>query len=84
MNVAHDLSILALIWNASVIVQAVIALLLVVSFMSWYFIFYKIFSIRRARGQLRKERGRDSVSIHRCGLRDIPRRPLGVLVGGIR
>ena len=51
MNVSQDLSILSLIWNASVVVQVVMALLLVVSFMSWYFIFYKIFAIRRARVQ---------------------------------
>ena len=51
MNVAQDLSILALVWNASAIVQAVMALLLVVSFMSWYFIFRKIFTIRRAKRQ---------------------------------
>jgi biopolymer transport protein TolQ len=51
MNVTQDLSILSLVWNASVIVQAVIALLLVVSFMSWYFIFRKMFTIRRAKRQ---------------------------------
>jgi biopolymer transport protein TolQ len=51
MNVSQDLSILTLIWNASVVVQVVMALLLVVSFMSWYFIFYKVFAIRRARAQ---------------------------------
>jgi biopolymer transport protein TolQ len=51
MNFGQDLSILTLVWNASIIVQGVIALLLVVSFMSWYFIFYKSFSIRRARAQ---------------------------------
>jgi len=51
MNFNQDISILSLVWNASIIVQAVMALLLVVSFMSWYFIFYKIFAIRRARGQ---------------------------------
>ncbi len=51
MNVTQDLSILSLVWNASAIVQGVMALLLVVSFMSWYFIFYKLFAIRRARGQ---------------------------------
>jgi len=51
MNVSQDLSILALVWNASAIVQAVMALLLVVSFMSWYFIFRKIFTIRRAKRQ---------------------------------
>jgi len=51
MNVSQDLSILALIWNASVIVQLVMALLLVVSFMSWYFIFHKSFTIRQARSK---------------------------------
>lgn len=51
MTVTHDLSMLALIWNASVIVQLVMLLLLAVSFMSWYFIFRKIFTIRRAQGQ---------------------------------
>ena len=51
MNVTQDLSIVALIWNASVIVQLVIVLLLVVSFMSWYFIFHKSFTIRQARSK---------------------------------
>ncbi len=51
MNITQDFSILAMFWNASVIVQIVMALLLVVSFMSWYFIFHKLFTIRRARSQ---------------------------------
>jgi biopolymer transport protein TolQ len=51
MNVTQDLSIISLIWNASIVVQIVMALLLVVSFMSWYFIFYKLFAIRKARSQ---------------------------------
>jgi biopolymer transport protein TolQ len=51
MNVTQDLSILALFWNASAIVQIVMALLAAVSFMSWYFIFHKLFTIRRARSQ---------------------------------
>jgi biopolymer transport protein TolQ len=51
MNFSQDLSILSLVWNASLVVQGVMALLLIVSFMSWYFIFYKIFAIRRARAQ---------------------------------
>ncbi|OGA18469.1 MAG: protein TolQ [Betaproteobacteria bacterium RIFCSPLOWO2_12_FULL_63_13] len=49
MNVTQDLSMLTLIWNASVVVQIVMALLLVVSFMSWYYIFYKYFTIRKSR-----------------------------------
>jgi biopolymer transport protein TolQ len=48
MNVSQDLSILELIWNASIIVQIVMLLLIVVSFMSWYFIFRKLFTIRVA------------------------------------
>jgi len=51
MNVTQDLSILALIWNASVIVQFVMALLLIVSFMSWYFIFHKLFTIHKAQNK---------------------------------
>jgi biopolymer transport protein TolQ len=48
MNVTQDLSMLAMMANASVVVQVVMLLLVVVSFMSWYFIFLKIFTIRRA------------------------------------
>ena len=51
MNVSQDLSILTLIWNSSVIVQLVMLLLAIVSFMSWYFIFRKWFDIRRAATQ---------------------------------
>ncbi len=48
MNTTHDLSIVAMIFNASLVVQLVMVLLLVVSFMSWYFIFLKAFAVRRA------------------------------------
>src|SRR5712691_6122645 len=48
MNLTQDLSILAMMANASLVVQLVMLLLLVVSFMSWYFIFLKAFTIRRA------------------------------------
>ena len=54
MNVTQDLSILSLITNASVPVQLVIALLLMVSFMSWLFIFRKLFAIRQAGTQTEK------------------------------
>ncbi len=54
MNATQDLSILSLIWNASAVVQFVMALLLGVSFTSWYWIFRKLFSIRRARNQTEK------------------------------
>jgi biopolymer transport protein TolQ len=51
MTFSSDMSILSLIWNASVVVQCVMALLLIVSFMSWYYIFRKMFAISRARTQ---------------------------------
>jgi len=54
MNVTQDLSILSLIWNASIVVQFVMLLLLGVSFMSWYWIFRKLFSVRRAQVQTEK------------------------------
>ena len=49
MNVTQDLSILHLILEASAVVQAVMALLASVSFMSWYYIFMKWFAVRQAR-----------------------------------
>ena len=51
MTVTQDLSILSLILNASWVVQAIMALLVLVSVMSWYYIFRKMFSIRQARKQ---------------------------------
>ena len=51
MNVSQDLSILHLILNASAVVQVVMAILASVSFMSWYYIFNKWFTLRQARAQ---------------------------------
>ncbi|HZX32635.1 MAG TPA: protein TolQ [Rhodocyclaceae bacterium] len=51
MNVSQDLSILELILHASAVVQMVMGLLAAVSFMSWYYIFMKIFALRQARTQ---------------------------------
>lgn len=51
MTVTQDLSFLTLITNASVIVQLVMALLLLVSVMSWTYIFRKMFAIRSAQVQ---------------------------------
>ena len=51
MNTTQDLSIISLVLNASLLAQAVMALLLLLSLMSWTFIFRKWFAIRRARGQ---------------------------------
>ncbi len=54
MTVTQDLSILSLITNASLLVQAVMALLFVVSLMSWSYIFRKWFTLRRAKAQTEK------------------------------
>ena len=51
MSVTQDLEIWTLVVNASIVVKLVMALLLGVSFMSWLFIFNKLFAIRRARAQ---------------------------------
>jgi biopolymer transport protein TolQ len=51
MNAAQDLSFLALIGNAHLIVQLIMALLLIVSLTSWTYIFRKMFAIRAARRQ---------------------------------
>jgi biopolymer transport protein TolQ len=51
MTVTQDLEIWTLVANASLVVKAVMALLLAVSFMSWMFIFRKWIAIRRARAQ---------------------------------
>lgn len=49
MTPTTDLSIIHLIANASIVVQAVMSLLVIVSLFSWFYIFQKMFSIRRAR-----------------------------------
>jgi len=46
MEVTQDLSFIHLIANASVLVQLVMVLLLVVSLLSWWYIFIKMFAIR--------------------------------------
>ncbi len=51
MNVTEDLSIISLIANASLLVKGVMALLMWVSFLSWYWIFRKAFAIRDARAK---------------------------------
>ena len=48
MNVTQDLSLMSLLTNASVLVQLVLVLLLLVSLVSWWFIFRKLFVIRDA------------------------------------
>jgi biopolymer transport protein TolQ len=51
MTVTQDLSILQLILNASWVVQGIMLLLAAVSVMSWYYIFRKLFAIKRAQRQ---------------------------------
>ena len=48
MNVSQDMSIVSLVTQASVLVQIVLALLLLVSVMSWTYIFKKFFDVKRA------------------------------------
>ena len=51
MTVTQDLSFISLISNASMLVQLVMALLLLVSIMSWTYIFRKMFAIKSAQTQ---------------------------------
>jgi len=48
LNVHADLSFVTLILHASVVVQAVMALLVLLSLWSWWQIFLKMFQLRRA------------------------------------
>jgi biopolymer transport protein TolQ len=54
MNAPQDLSFIALITGAHLIVQLIMLLLLVVSLMSWTYIFRKAFAIRAARAATEK------------------------------
>ncbi|MEP7329495.1 MAG: protein TolQ [Betaproteobacteria bacterium] len=49
MNVHADLSFVSLVLQASVVVQAVMALLVLLSLWSWWQIFLKMFQLRRAK-----------------------------------
>ena len=51
MIVGHDLTVIAMIMNASIIVKVVMALLAFLSLLSWTYIFMKLFAIRRMRAQ---------------------------------
>jgi biopolymer transport protein TolQ len=51
MTVTQDLSLIALISEASLLVQLVMALLVLLSLMSWTYIFTKMFAIRNAQRQ---------------------------------
>jgi len=47
-TVTHDMSVLGLVTGASVLVQIVMLLLVLASIFSWYYIFLKVFTFRRA------------------------------------
>ena len=54
MNLIQDMSFFHLISNASLLVQMVLGLLLLVSLMSWWYIFLKMFTVRSAVKQSRE------------------------------
>lgn len=58
MTPTADLSILTLIANASLVVKAVLAVLLILSLASWTVIFQKYFAISRAARQIEEFEGR--------------------------
>ena len=47
-TVTHDMSVLSLVTGASVLVQIVMLMLVLASLFSWYYIFLKVFTFRRA------------------------------------
>ena len=47
-SVTHDMSVLSLVTGASVLVQCVMLALLLASMFSWYYIFLKVFTFKRA------------------------------------
>ena len=49
MIVTHDLTVIGMIVNASIVVKVVMAILALASMLSWTYIFMKMFAIRRAR-----------------------------------
>lgn len=51
MNLSSDIAILSLIAQASIVVKIVMGILLMASLTSWWYIFVKMFSVRRAQRQ---------------------------------
>ena len=51
LNLSNDMAILSLIAHASIIVKIVLAILILASMMSWWYIFVKMFAVRRAKKQ---------------------------------
>lgn len=54
MNISHDMSVLGLIAQASIVVKIVMGVLLLASLMSWFYIFLKWIHIRRAKREAGK------------------------------
>jgi len=54
MNIMHDMSVLSLVTGASILVQLVMAGLVLASIFSWYYIFIKVFTFKRAARQTDK------------------------------
>lgn len=51
MNLSSDIAILQLIMQASIVVKIVMGILVMASMMSWWYIFVKMFAVRRAKAQ---------------------------------
>ena len=51
MNLSSDMAILQLIMQASIVVKIVMAILVLASLLSWWYIFVKLFTVRRAKKQ---------------------------------
>ena len=51
LNLSNDMAILSLIAHASIIVKIVLAILILALMMSWWYIFVKMFAVRRAKKQ---------------------------------
>jgi biopolymer transport protein TolQ len=54
MELMQDVSFIQMVRNASVLVQLVMGMLLLVSLLSWWYIFLKMFAVRRAERQSKR------------------------------
>ena len=54
LNVSQDIAIFSLIAQATIIVKVVIGILILASLMSWWYIFVKMFAVRRAKNMANK------------------------------
>lgn len=51
LNLSNDMAILSLVAQASIIVKIVMGILVLASLMSWWYIFVKMFTVRKAKSQ---------------------------------